>query len=81
MTTAPPFMTHRTRSVTTLISARGSPSTATKVISVKSLGVSTDGLLVTLGLGKYDTRKPLKLTITGLSGAGGQAVAAVAIKL
>ena len=54
---------------------------ALKVIAINTIGVSSDGLVVTLSPARYDTRKPLKLTISGLTGARGQAMATVAIKL
>ena len=39
---------------------------APKVIAVKSVGVGSGGLFVTLVPGKYDLKKPLQLTVTGL---------------
>jgi hypothetical protein len=54
---------------------------APKVIPVKSIRISADGLVVTLTPGKYDIRKSLQLTIAGLIGAQAQAVATIVIKL
>jgi hypothetical protein len=49
------------------------------VVPLKSIDVSANGLEVTLTPGKYNTRKPLKLTIAGLIGSLGQKVATIAI--
>ena len=46
---------------------RESPLIA-KVIQVKTIRITADGLKVTLTPGKYDTKKPLLLTIAGLTG-------------
>ena len=40
-----------------------------KAIALKNVRVSSDGLAVTLTPGKYDAKKPLRLTIDGLLGA------------
>jgi virginiamycin B lyase len=52
-----------------------------KVISLMRILVSPDGLVVTLNPGKYDSKKPLRLTISGLAGAQGQALATIAMRL
>jgi virginiamycin B lyase len=57
---------------------RRSPS---KVIPLKKVLVSPNGLFVTLNPGKFDSKKPLQLTIAGLKGSLGQAVATTAIRL
>jgi uncharacterized repeat protein (TIGR01451 family) len=54
---------------------------APKVIPVKSVRVSSDGLMITLSPGKYDSKKPLKLTSQSLLGARGQAVARFTVTL
>ncbi len=54
---------------------------APKVIRIKSIRVSQDRLFVALTPGKYDTRKPLVLTVVGLAGARNQPVPTITIKL
>ena len=54
---------------------------APKVIPVKSVRVSPDGLAVTLSPGKYDPKKPLKLTTQGLLGVGRHSVATFTVTL
>ena len=54
---------------------------APTVITVKSVAVASSGLSVTLSPGKYDPKKPLQLTITGLAGAKHQSVPTIVIRL
>jgi hypothetical protein len=42
-----------------------------RLITVRSIALGPDDRSVTLVLGKYDARKPLTLTATGLVGADG----------
>jgi len=54
---------------------------APKLINIKSVKVSPKGLFVTLTPGKYDSTKPLWLTIRGLAGARHQSVATITTRL
>jgi hypothetical protein len=54
---------------------------AAKLIAVRSLALGPGDTSVTLVLGKYDARKPLTLTATGLVGADGTRAAEIVIDL
>jgi uncharacterized repeat protein (TIGR01451 family) len=52
-----------------------------KAIPLKLIRASADGLTVSLTPGKYDAKKPLRLTITGLRAASGHAIATMLVTL
>jgi uncharacterized repeat protein (TIGR01451 family) len=52
---------------------------APKRIQIRSVRVSSNGLSVALTPGKYESKKPLHLTITGLAGAQNQSVATIVL--